>query len=91
MKGQFKQWLIKEGYKEYTPVGHPSTVYDYTKRIDKVCRIENCSWEELASHINSLVALYDTSGEKADIGKQSHSAVISALKQFQLFVMDTPK
>lgn len=86
MQEQFKQWLIRKGYKEYTPSGHPSTAYDYVKRVDKVCKIENCSWDTLAKNINSIVPLYDCGGEKADIGKQSHSAVISALKQFHEFV-----
>ena len=40
MKEQFCQFLINKGYKVVTPSGNPSTVYDYLKRIDKVCEWE---------------------------------------------------
>ena len=91
MQEQFKKWLIRKGYKEYTPSGNPSTVYTYVKCIDKVCKIENLSWDALAKNIDYIVPLYDKNGEKANIGKQSHNSVISALKQFQEFVKDTQK
>ena len=33
----FENYLIKEGYSQYTPSGNPSTVYDYCRRVERVC------------------------------------------------------
>lgn len=86
MKKQFQKYLIEQGYSLTTPRGNPSTVYDYQKRIDKVCEWEQCSWEILADNITQIVVLYDVGGPKADLGNLSHRAVINALKQFKKFV-----
>ena len=86
MKEQFRRFLIEAGYKETTPSGHPSTVYDYLKRIDKVCEWENATWETLANRIGQIVTMYDVGGQKEDLGKKSHSAVINALRRYQEFV-----
>lgn len=88
MKHKFQDYLIKQGYSLTTPVGNPSTVYDYAKRIDKVCRLENLTWEGLACNIEEIVSLYDVGGSKEDLGKQSKSAVINALKRFSEFVIE---
>ncbi|NLA43794.1 RpiB/LacA/LacB family sugar-phosphate isomerase [Candidatus Saccharibacteria bacterium] len=37
MKEQFKAYLTEKGYSVTTTAGNPSTVYDYVKRVDKVC------------------------------------------------------
>ena len=87
MREQFREYLIKKGYKENTFSGNPSTVYDYIKRIDFVCNEENTSWELLANDISSIVSLYDKNGLKESLGNKSHRAVINALKQFQLFLL----
>ena len=86
MRDQFEQFLIRKGYSKETPSGHPSTVYDYLKRIDSVCKEEHYSWGQLAASIDSIVRQYDVGGKKQDIGEKSHRAVINALKQFQEFV-----
>lgn len=86
MKNQFEKYLINQGYSLTTPSGNPSTVYDYQKRIDKVCEWENCSWETLALNISVIVVLYDVGGAKEELGNKSHRAVINALKQFKNFV-----
>lgn len=87
MKERFRRFLIDAGYKETTPSGNPSTVYDYIKRIDKVCEWERESWETLAEHIEVVVVMYDVGGPKEELGKKSHSAVINALRRFQEFCM----
>jgi site-specific recombinase XerD len=87
MKKQFEEYLINKGYKQTTPSGRPSTVYDYIKRIDKICEWENMTWEQLAGSIQKLLSIYDIGGKKEDQGKLSHNAVISALKRFYDFVM----
>lgn len=87
MKNQFEEYLISRGYKKATPSGHPSTVYDYIKRIDKVCEWENITWEQLAENIQKILCQYDIGGEKEELGKTSHNAVINALRRFADFVM----
>lgn len=86
MRSKFKDFLIDKGYKEITPSGHPSTVYDYIKRIDKICEWENISWEQLAANIVTILPSYDIGGEKEKNGYISHNAVISALRRFSEFV-----
>lgn len=81
----YKQYLIKHGYSEYTPSGNPSTVYDYAKRIERVCKREAVTIEQLASKIESYVRKYGESGSESDFGKRSNSAYINALKRFEEF------
>ena len=89
MKSQFENYLIEKGYKTVTPSGHPSTVYDYIRRIDFVCSVEGySSWEQLADVIPEKVHEYDVGGIKEELGKKSHNSVISALVQFKNFVVE---
>lgn len=86
MLENFKLYLIKKGYKQYTPSGNPSTVYDYIKRIEKICKKERISIEELADNLNNYVKKYDVFGVEEEFGKKSHNAFICALKRFQEFI-----
>lgn len=86
MRERFRKYLIDAGYKETTPSGRQSTVYDYLKRIDRVCKCENTTWEALADSIGQIVTMYDVGGPKEELGKASHSAVINALRRYQEFV-----
>lgn len=81
----FKNYLIEQGYKEITPSGHPSTVYDYGKRIERVCERERITIKELADNISRYVAKYDTFGSEAEYGQKSSSSVINALRRFEEF------
>jgi len=85
IKKQFYDFLVKSGYKEYTPMGNPSTAYDYLKRIEKVCKWEKLSWEILIKYISFIVPTYDKGGPKEDLGNKSHRAFINALKRCQEF------
>ncbi|MCI6000106.1 MAG: HNH endonuclease [Finegoldia magna] len=85
LKEKFSQFLVNAGFSVQTPSGNPSTTYDYTKRIEWVCKEESLSWEELLTAIDDIVIQYDKGGIKENLGKQSKSAVINALKQYQLF------
>lgn len=82
---KFKHYLIQQGYSEYTPSGSPSTVYDYGKRIEKICERERISIKQLADNIGVYVKKYDTFGSEEEFGKKSHNAFISALKRFEEF------
>ncbi len=86
MKEEFKKYLIESGYKEWTPSGNPSTVYDYIKRIDKICEWENVSLDQLANDVEKYLEQYETGGVKEDLGKKSHNAVINALRRFSEFI-----
>ena len=88
MKQQFEEYLIKRGYAITTPRGNPSTVYDYPKRIEKVCEWENTNWAGLATNIDAILAKYDIGGSKEKLGNKSHSAVINALKRFSEFLKE---
>lgn len=86
LRNEFKEFLIKQGYKLRTPSGKNSTVYDYQKRIYYVCEIENCNWEELATNITTAIHDYSPNGKKSKYGEKSHNAVFSALKQYHEFI-----
>ena len=40
---EFKNYLIQKGYSEFSKNGRRSTVYDYTFRVQRVCRAEQLS------------------------------------------------
>lgn len=86
MEREFEAFLIDKGYKQYTPSGKPSTVYDYVKRIDKVCEWENITWHNLAQIITIILPQYDSGGIKEELGHKSHNAVICALRCFAEFL-----
>lgn len=86
MEEKFKLFLKSEGYSEYTPSGHPSTIYDYVKRVNRVIEAEGLTWNTLPQCINRVVQVYDVGGAKEDIGRKSHNAVINALWAYQRFV-----
>lgn len=87
MKKQFETYLINHGYSLTTPSGNPSTVYDYIKRIDKVCEWENITWQKLSENIEVILAQYDVGGIKEELGNKSHKAVINALRRFYEFLV----
>lgn len=86
MLEKFVIYLIYQGYQEYTPSGHPSTAYDYSRRVLKVCEREGISLESLKENIALYIDKYDTFGSEAEFGSKSHRAVINALKRFGEFV-----
>ena len=84
----FQQWLKSHEYTEHTPSGNPSTVYDYRKRIERVCIEEGISIIELIKRIDTIVLDYGPNGRKEEAGQKSHSAVINALRRFQEYLND---
>lgn len=85
MKKDFEAFLIREGYKTHTPSGHPSTVYDYIKRIDMICEWEHTNWNGLAEKVDLILPIYEEDGNKAHLGRKSHNAVRCALRCFHRF------
>ena len=86
MLENFKIYLIQQGYSEFTPSGNPSTVYDYMKRVEKICDRENITIKRLAKNISFYVDKYGPTGNEAEFGRRSHNAFISALRKFEDFV-----
>lgn len=85
----FKEYLISKGYKEFTPSGHPSTAYDYCKRIRFVMETENyLSFNNVVNDIDKLLIDYGPFGCKAKLGAISHNSVISALRRFKEFILE---
>lgn len=80
-KKGYENFLIENGLSQYTKLGNPSTVYDYSHRISGVLEREGLTWADLPDHIDTLVQEYDKGGVKEEYGATSHNAVISALKQ----------
>ena len=86
MKEAFDKYLTSRGYSKVTPGGHPSTVYDYCRRIDFVAKEEGVSWAGLAERLADILPQYDVGGCKQKLGSRSHNAVICALKRFSDFL-----
>ena len=85
MLENFKKYLIEQGYSEFTPAGHPSTVYDYIKRVERICNRENITVQELSKNISFYVEKYGPLGRESEFGKRSHNAYINAIKRFEDF------
>lgn len=87
MLDKFEKYLVKQGYSQFKPSGHPSTTYDYSKsRIPKICEREGISVEQLAGNIRHYVEKYGDGGSESKFGKKSHNAFINALRRFEEFV-----
>lgn len=70
IKINFQNWLISKGCRNKTDKNRPSTVYEYTKRIDRLCDglygTHNAqNWEKLATEIGSaLVSYYECNNKE---------------------------
>lgn len=87
MQDKFRCWLRKNSPRTYAQ----TTIDAYTRSVDDICRIENCSWTTLGNDINHIVKIYDKGGEKEAKGNEGHRTVINALKRFHEFINDTNK
>ena len=86
MLENFKNFLIEQGYSEFTPSGKPSTIYDYLKRVEKICNRESITVIALSENISFYIDKYGPSGNEAEFGMRSHNAFICALRKFEEFV-----
>ena len=86
MLENFKNFLIEQGYSEFTPSGKPSTIYDYLKRVEKICNRESITVIALSENIGFYIDKYGPSGNEAEFGMRSHNAFICALRKFEEFV-----
>ena len=86
---QYIAYLVKEGYKEWTDNGDPSTAQQYAYAVEKVMRNEHIErYSELDKHIFRLVCEYGEYGEKSELGEEGNNTVRSALRRFLEFLMN---
>ena len=79
MEDWFEMYLYKKGYSI-------NTVNSYIYWVKRVMKKENIlKWEDLATKIGALCALYDFGGLEEEYGNQGKRTVINALKQFREF------
>ena len=84
---EFKEYLVKQGYKEFTLSGKPSTVYDYAGRIKTICEREGINTAKvLINRIDELEQKYGETGSEAAFGRKSHNSCINAIRRFNEFV-----
>lgn len=86
MNLNFKSWLLSKGYSNKTGNNKPSTVYNYLRSINYICKIEGLSIEELAKQATNLLPLYCKGGIKEDKGRHFSRSVRSSLVQFCKFI-----
>lgn len=79
MLKKFKNWLIENNYKI-------NTAKDYEGRIERLCKQENITLENLVANIENILPIYEV-GEKYDYGNRSHTSVKQALRRFNKFLM----
>lgn len=86
MLEEFYNYLISQGFSEYTKSGRKSTVYSYCNRIELVCNNENITFAQLEKDIHLIIPKYDYGGEYENIGMRSSKTCINALKAFGDFI-----
>lgn len=63
LKDDFRDWLIKQGLSEKTATGRHGTVYEYVRRIDKLCNLiykgyDLQPWRQLAEDIYPILGFH---------------------------------
>lgn len=87
-KEGYKTYLRKQGYKEFTRNGAPSTISQYLNAIEKIICLKNYinGWSDVAQNIDTLIIEFDDGGVFADFGTSSHHTPINALRRFNDFL-----
>lgn len=87
-KQDYKKYLKKQGFKEFTDDGAPSTISQYLRAIEKIIDLKNYinGWTDVAKNIDTLIVEFDDGGTFADFGTSSHRTPINALCRFKDFL-----
>lgn len=83
----FEKYLIKRGYKEFTPSGLPSTAPQYRIAVSDIKSYEGMSLEIFCKNIDSIINEYDVGGRKQSLGERGHKTWINALKRFKEYLV----
>ena len=65
-----------------------NTAKDYQGRIERLCKKENITLENLFANISSILPICEA-GEKFAYGNRSHTSVKQALRRFNKFLNTT--
>lgn len=84
MQKQFEEYLQSKNYR-------PTTSIDYPARLERLCRKESFSLEQLVKHIKEILPLYERSGKRESYGRRSHTSVRQALRRFNAFLIESSK
>ena len=88
-KERFKNWLKKEGFKDWGISGNPSTISHYIYWVDRIKNQEGIEdWSDMPNHIIRLLREYGEYGNKKCIGAEGHSTVINALRRYSEFLLN---
>ena len=79
IKEDFKQWLIKKGYKEKTRTNRPGSVYDYLIRNERICTQCKITWEQLALDLYTILSIY---------AEQNAKIYVRAITKFNEFLYE---
>ena len=82
----FQNYLVKRGYKLYTPSHLPSTVFEYRNAVSEIKEIEGFSLEDFCLNIDSIISDYDVGGIKEELGRKKHNTWINALRRFREYL-----
>ena len=87
LEKEFLKYLIKQGYKEYTSSGMPSTALQYVSAVKEVISREWLSEDSFKKQIKEIISKYDFGGKEEVYGMKGHRTVINALKRFREFLI----
>lgn len=88
MLKNYKNWLIQNGFSEFTANHKPSSVYDYLRGLKFVCSWENKTIEQLADSISEIAPMYCSTGIHSIRGRMISRSVRCSLKQFNKFISE---
>ena len=88
-KERFEKWLKKEGYKDWSDAGNPSTIAHYIYWVNRIKNEEGIKdWSDLPDHMMYLLNLYGENGAKKEYGENGNCAVINALRRYSEFLLN---
>ena len=84
----FEYFLLKKEYSELSEKGNESTVYDYSKRVMRICKQEGfASLDEFLPNLRELMNEIDKGIDKTEKGTLLDKNDKSALKKFYEFIL----
>ena len=84
----FEYFLLKKEYSELSEKGNESTVYDYSKRVMRICKQEGfASLDEFLPSLKDLITEIDNGVDKTKKGTLIDKNDKSALRKFYEFIL----
>lgn len=95
IKIEFQKWLQIQGFQDRTDKGRPSTIYEYCKRIDRLCdKLYNDhsskAWENLSANIGPvLISCYESCNKEYYIDKYNIKDALSYFEDIADICLDS--